>query len=106
MRPEVGGRSPLRQLNIVDLPAPFGPMSPTISPSATLIDASDTAWKPPNCFVTALASSSMRTLLGSGQALSHEPAHALDEIENAAGLESRNEQDRTAIQDVSEARSF
>ena len=33
--PAVGMRSPARQLKKVDLPAPFGPISPMISPSAT-----------------------------------------------------------------------
>src|SRR3954451_6933175 len=106
MRPDVGGRSPPRQLNIVDLPAPFGPISPTISPSPTLIDASETARKPPNCFVTALASSSMTALLAGRNAVGKDAAEAMHEIENAARLKSRDEQNRAAIEDVSQTRAL
>src|SRR3954454_25323153 len=104
MRPDVGGRSPPRQLNIVDLPAPFGPISPTISPSPTLIDASETARKPPNCFVTALASSSMTALLAGRNAVGKDAAEAMHEIENAARVTARDEHNRAAIEDVSQTR--
>ena len=57
--PEVGGRSPVRQLKKVDLPAPLGPIRPSISPSSTATDASSTALKAPNALVTLRASSSM-----------------------------------------------
>src|SRR3954453_5757414 len=106
MRPDVGGRSPPRQLNIVDFPAPFGPISPTISPSSMLIDASETARKPPNCFVTALASSSMAAVLARRSGFREKPARAIDEIEKAARFKSGDEQDRAAIEDVSQSRSF
>ena len=33
--------------SVVDFPAPFGPMSPTISPGATLSDSPRTAGTPP-----------------------------------------------------------
>ena len=42
------GSEPAITLNSVDLPAPFGPIRPTISPCATLIDTSSLATRPPN----------------------------------------------------------
>ncbi len=43
MRPVVGTVSPARQLKKVDLPAPFGPIRPMISPSSTARSAPRTA---------------------------------------------------------------
>src|SRR5215212_4108396 len=57
--PEVTGKSPVRQLKKVDLPAPLGPIRPRISPSSTVTDASSTALKAPNAFITLRASISM-----------------------------------------------
>src|SRR5689334_1667889 len=47
-RPAVGCRWPVMRLNSVDLPAPFGPITAAISPSATARSTSLTARKPPN----------------------------------------------------------
>jgi hypothetical protein len=44
-----GGKAPAMMLNIVDLPAPFGPINPRISPSSRVKDTSVFAAKPPNC---------------------------------------------------------
>jgi len=38
-------------LNIVVLPAPFGPMMAVTSPDASRSDTCDTAMSPPNCIV-------------------------------------------------------
>src|SRR5688572_221996 len=57
--PEVGTRSPVRQLKKVDLPAPLGPIRPTISPSATDTEAVSTALKAPKAMTMSLASSSI-----------------------------------------------
>src|SRR5215475_9096592 len=57
--PDVTGRSPVRQLKKVDLPAPLGPMRPRMSPSSTATEASSTALKAPNALVTFFASISM-----------------------------------------------
>ncbi len=54
--PSVGMYMPVRQLKNVVLPAPLGPMSPTISPSCTFMLTSSTAVRPPNRIVTPLAS--------------------------------------------------
>ena len=35
IRPPSGATSPVIRLNIVDLPAPFGPITPSASPSST-----------------------------------------------------------------------
>src|SRR5207253_6321804 len=54
--PEVTGRSPVRQLKKVDLPAPLGPIRPRMSPSSTDTEASSTALKAPNALTTLFAS--------------------------------------------------
>src|SRR6266851_4083510 len=56
MVPAVGGRKPLRRLKQVVFPAPFGPMSPTISPSSTARSTRLTAASPPKYFVRFCAS--------------------------------------------------
>src|SRR5687768_13819498 len=48
------------QLNSVVLPAPFGPMSPTISHSLTRRDTSERAWTPPKRIEMPVASSTTR----------------------------------------------
>ncbi len=55
IRPEVGRWLPARQSNIVVLPAPLGPTSPTISPASTVKDIPSTATWPPKRLVTASA---------------------------------------------------
>jgi hypothetical protein len=45
--PELGANSPAMMLNRVDLPAPFGPISPVIEPRATASEQPSTAWMPP-----------------------------------------------------------
>src|SRR4029450_9601099 len=47
-RPSVGGSSPLTVLNSVVLPAPLGPMRPTISPAETFTLTPVSAARPPN----------------------------------------------------------
>src|SRR5437899_13051738 len=59
MRPVVGGVSPARQLKKVDLPAPFGPIRPMISPSLIARSAPATARRLPNVFETFSALSSI-----------------------------------------------
>src|SRR3954470_14445590 len=54
--PEVSGRSPVRQLKKVDLPAPLGPIRPRMSPCSTDTEAPSTALKAPNALVTLRAS--------------------------------------------------
>src|SRR5580698_4689275 len=93
MRPVVGSVSPAMQLKKVDLPAPFGPISPMISPSATDRSAPATAWKLPNALETLVASSSM----GAPPALRH---HAIPQVEQAARLEARDDDDDAAIENV------
>src|SRR5262245_13020333 len=45
--PDVGGRSPHRIRMVVDLPAPFGPRKPKISPRDTSSETLSTAVKSP-----------------------------------------------------------
>src|SRR6185437_3920999 len=93
--PDVGMVSPARQLKKVDLPAPFGPIRPMISPSATVRSALRTAKKLPNALETPFASSSM----------ARPPPHrdAMPELVETAGLETREQHDDAAIEDVGEA---
>src|SRR5579863_6547651 len=69
MRPEVGRVSPARQLKKVDLPAPLGPMRPTISPPSTARSAPATALKAPKVLVTFSALSSIAGLAAAGDQL-------------------------------------
>src|SRR5437016_11197266 len=95
--PAVGARSPERQLKNVDLPAPFGPIRPMMSPSSTSRSASDTARKLPNVCVTRRASSSMAHLRRRRPPLLVEP---LPKLEQTARLETRQQQDDAAVEDV------
>ena len=49
--PPVGVSWPRMQLNSVDLPQPFGPIRPRISPSCTSKETPSTAWMPPKLFL-------------------------------------------------------
>src|SRR5579864_9819865 len=93
MRPVVGAVSPARQLKKVDLPAPFGPIRPMISPSSTARSAPDTARKLPNAFETFFASSS----ISAPPTLRHDP---MPQLEQAAGLEARDQDDDAAIKNI------
>src|ERR1700710_3108011 len=97
--PDVDNRSPVRQLNSVDLPAPLGPIRPRISPCSSVTEALSTALKLPKAFVTSRASRSMggprrdRTLR-CFTALRPQP---VDQRQNAAGLEARDQHDDGAV---------
>src|SRR5580704_17827859 len=93
MRPVVGKVSPARQLKKVDLPAPFGPISPMISCSSTARSAPDTARKLPNAFDTFLASSS----IGAPPPLRHD---AVPQLEQSAGFEACDHDDDAAVENV------
>src|SRR5580698_2079996 len=93
MRPVVGCVSPARQLKKVDLPAPFGPISPMISPCSTAISAPATARKLPNSLETLLASSNM----SAPPAFRHDTA---PQLEQAAGLEARDDDNDATINNV------
>src|SRR5437762_12030390 len=97
--PEVASRSPVRQLKKVDFPAPFGPMRPRMSPCSSVTLAASTALKLPKAFVTSRASRSIGSsfrhrLLGGLVADGPDP---LDQGENAARLEPRDQHDDGAI---------
>ena len=49
--PDVGRSRPHNILNVVDLPAPFGPTTPQIAPGATSNDSRSTARDAPNRLV-------------------------------------------------------
>src|SRR5258708_25670484 len=103
--PEVDDKSPVRQLNSVDLPAPFGPIKPKMSPCSSVTDAASTALKLPKAFVTSQASRStgcsfrhrdLRGLVGYGP-------DPLDQRQDAAGLEARDQYDDGAVDDKRQA---
>src|SRR5882724_13494253 len=106
--PEVAARSPVRQLKKVDLPAPFGPIRPRMSPCSSVTDARSTALKLPKALVTSRASRSMacsRRDHGFLRLAAPVP-QPLDQSEDAAGLEARDQQDDRAIDDECEARAL
>src|SRR6202521_1275978 len=103
--PDVDSRSPVRQLNSVDLPAPFGPIRPRMSPCSSVTEAASTALKLPKAFVTARASRSMGCSrrdrrLRRFAAPGPEP---VDQRQNAARLEARDQDDDGAIDDEGQA---
>src|SRR5438445_11292277 len=92
--PEVAARSPVRQLKNVDLPAPFGPIRPRISPCCRVTDAASTALKLPKGLVTSRASRSMacsRSDRGFRRRAAP-PPQPLDQGQDAAALAARDQQ--------------
>src|SRR5512142_1037116 len=74
-RPPVGGTSVVSMRMSVDLPAPLGPSSPNVSPSATSKEIPSTAVKSPKRF-TSPCTSIAPTTLPSPQGEEHAPRHA------------------------------
>src|SRR5262249_48438928 len=109
--PSVAGRSPVRQLKKVDLPAPFGPIRPRMSPCSRVTLAESTALKLPKAFVTSRASRSMggspcsAFLRRLGRAFGEQAIgeQAIDQLQNAAGLEAGDQHDDRAIDHEGEA---
>src|SRR5258708_16481726 len=97
--PEVETRSPVRQLKKVDLPAPFGPIRPRISPCSSVTLAASTALKLPQAFVTSRASRGIACSRGDvwlwRLPLRPQP---VDQRQNAARLEARDQDDNGAIE--------
>src|SRR6476659_9409332 len=93
--PEVDRRSPVRQLNKVDLPAPFGPIRPRMSPCSRVTEAVSTALKLPKALVTSRASRSIgrsRCDRG-GLRLAPPRPQPVDQGQNAARLKPRDQDD-------------
>src|SRR5881398_1776476 len=104
--PEVASRSPVRQLKKVDLPAPFGPIRPRMSPCSSVTEAASTALKLPKAFVTSRASRSIGGSLRDGFLGRLAPPGDLpvDQRQNAAGLEPRDQHDDGAVEHEGEPR--
>src|SRR5207253_956254 len=105
IEPAVGDRSPAMQLKKVDLPAPFGPIRPTISLALTARLASLRARKPPKARLTLSTSSSTRRLR-----FAPDPRDTFEsrpdrmpQLDHAAGLEPRQQHDDAAVDDVGQA---
>src|SRR5882724_7731500 len=94
MRPVVGSVSPARQLKKVDLPAPFGPISPMISPSSIERSAPATARRLQKVLETFSALSSITPPEPRRDALPH--------FMQPARLEARDHHDDAAIENVGE----
>src|SRR6185369_3172214 len=100
--PEVGLSSPVRQLKKVDLPAPLGPIRPRTSPCCNVTEAASTALKLPKALVISRASRSMHhsprrpAVLPLAAWFGDEP---IDQRQDAAGLEARNQHDDRAVHD-------
>src|SRR3954452_23139548 len=93
MRPVVGSVSPARQLKNVDLPAPFGPIRPMISPSSIERSAPATARRLPKVFETFSALSSIGPLPEFRR-------NAVPHFVQPARLEAGDDHDDAAIEDV------
>src|SRR5689334_6364045 len=104
--PSVAGRSPVRQLKKVDLPAPFGPIRPRMSPCSRVTLAESTALKLPNAFVMSRASRSMGSSLCFLRRLAAPRQQPMDQLQDAAGLEARNQHDDGAIEHEGETRAL
>src|SRR5215472_4843655 len=107
IRPPLGMVSPARQLKNVDLPAPFGPINPMISPSLRARSAPATARNSPNFFDTLVAS---RSLPASGMAAFPERvaktgSEPIPQIEQSTRLEPRDQHDDAAVKNVGQART-
>src|ERR1700687_5319478 len=106
--PDVDIRSPVRQLNNVDLPAPFGPIRPRMSPCSSVTEAASTALKLPKAFVTLRASRSMGGSCGDFCLRRFAPPrpHPLDQRQYAARLEARDQYDDGAVHHEGQPRAL
>src|ERR1700744_532032 len=97
--PEVKARSPVRQLKKVDLPAPFGPIRPRISPCSRVTEAASTALKLPKDLVTSRPSRSMGGSRRSWRfrRLARLGPEAVDQGKDAARLEARDQHDDRTV---------
>src|SRR6478752_4066447 len=96
--PVVTGMSPAMQLKKVDLPAPLGPIRPMMSPVSTVRSAPATARKLPKAFEMLFASSSM----AAPPLLERNP---VPQIEQAARLETGDQHDDAAVENVGQSRA-
>src|ERR1043166_7917252 len=85
------------QLNSVVLPAPFGPMSPTISPGSMASDTSRFASRPPKRLVAA------STLSRAAMALSKAQPPGPRQREQAGRTERRDDDNDEAVHDQVDA---
>src|SRR6188508_3737335 len=84
MRPASGLWKPAMAANSVVLPAPLGPISPTISPARTSSDAWSTAFRPPNALERSRTSSMAAAPKEAGEAVGQpgdddDQHHAVDD---------------------------
>src|SRR5215218_9627216 len=102
--PEVAARSPVRQLKKVDLPAPFGPMRPRMSPCSSVTLAVSTALKLPKALVMSRASRSIGCSPHRGFGRLAPGPQPVDQRQNPAGLEARDDDDDGAVDDEGQSR--
>ena len=95
--PRVAGSTPVTRLKVVDLPAPFGPIRPRISPARTWKLTSLTATRPPNSLRTACTSSTTSPCGGRARARQRRRIGPVDAARaGAAGGASTNGPDAVA----------
>src|SRR3954471_69150 len=90
--PPVCKASPARQLKKVDLPAPFGPIRPMISPSSMERSAPATARRLPKVFETFSALSNIPPPESRRDAMPH--------LVQSPWLEARDDDDDPAVEDI------
>src|SRR6185312_8467689 len=104
MRPASGLWKPAMAANSVVLPAPLGPIRPTISPMRTSSDALSTAFRPPNAFdrsrTSSMATPSQQAGEAVGQARDDDDQHDAvdDQAERLDVLERREHASGVACQ--------
>src|SRR5437868_9110728 len=98
---EVERGVPGKAFDSVDLPAPFGPIRPRMSPCASVMEAASTALKLPKAFVTWRASRSMGCSSGDCwlRGLVTLCPQPLDKHQNTSGLKARDQDDDRAVHD-------
>ena len=71
--PSVAGSAPEMRFSVVDLPDPFGPISPSTSCSRTSKLTLSTATSPPNCLVAPRSDMTVFAIMPSHSAFSRGP---------------------------------
>src|SRR6478752_1385156 len=102
MRPPSGLWKPATVANSVVLPAPLGPIRPTISPERTSSDAWSTAFRPPNALersrTSSMAAASQQAREAVGQAGHDQDGAIDDQAERLHVLQRREDAGRGARQ--------
>src|SRR3990172_13291555 len=91
--PSSGARNPVSAANSVVLPAPFGPISPAIVPSATSRPAPPPARRPPKIFDSPRTSSTRLA-----------PPAQLEQVDEPVGQKADDQDEKAAVDDQRKTR--